>query len=146
LLQGAERLGTLDLESPPPGQPLRISFGGIQGIRGSYRRVSQGLKEAGEKTKDREWTVKERLLITNALTRSAEVEVQDRAVTSSSGSVLVDSCNGTTPGSTELRSGVRSWVITVDAGRTEVIDLTTLIRGPLVGKLANFGDLSLENM
>lgn len=145
MLQGTERLGTLKLEAPAPGEPLRLSYGPVPGLLARKEVLERNRTEVGEKTKEREWVVRERLIVESSLPNPVEVEVQDRIVISGTDSVKVDQDTGTTPGWDLSRNGLRSWVIRLGAAGKASVVQQTRIRGPLVGRLVNLGDLGLEN-
>lgn len=144
LLQGQERLGALSLELPAPGEPLRLSFGSIPGVSAWIQRTHTGFQEVGEKAREREWTLQERVVVTNTLGVPAEVEVQDRRVMSATESITVDDTAGTTPGWREVQPGLRTWTLKVEPGQQGQLQLHTRIRGPLVGRILHQGDLKLE--
>jgi len=145
MLQGTERLGTLKLEAPAAGEPLRLSYGPVPGLLARKEVLEKNRTEVGEKTKEREWVVRERLSVESSLPNPVEVEVQDRIVISGTDSVKVDQDTGTTPGWDLSRNGLRSWMIRLGAAGKASVVQQTRIRGPLVGRLVNLGDLGLEN-
>ena len=144
LMQGRERLGTLLLDPPLAGEPLRLSFGAVPGLIASRILASRGFKEVGDKAKEREWTFQERLVVSNTLPAEAVVEILDRQVASATESIVVDAEEGTTPGWQEPQPGLRSWTLKVAPNTQADVHLRTRIRGPLVGRLLNAGDLVLE--
>ncbi len=144
LMQGQERLGSLSLEPPAPGEPLRLSFGAVPGLSASRQVVSNGFKEVGEKAKEREWTLQERLVISNTLSTRAEVEVQDRRITSGTESITVTEDGEANPEAAETPTGLRAWQLKVEPGTQGFLHLRTRIRGPLVGRITQLGDLKLE--
>lgn len=144
LLQGQERLGTLTLEAPAAGEPLRLSFGGVPGLSAYRMAGPKGFREVGDKTKEREWTFQERLVVSSTLDTPAEVEVLDRRVASLTESIAVNDTEDTTPGWEEPQPGLRSWRLTLAPRAQASLQLGLKIRGPLVGRLLNTGDLSME--
>lgn len=144
LMQGRERLGTLALEPPAPGEALRLSFGAVPGLSAARIVTHRAFKEVGEKAKEREWTFLERLQIMSTLPTPSVVEVLDRQVSSATESIQVDTEEGTAPASEETQPGLRSWTLTIAPNSLDGVQLRTRIRGPLVGRLLNAGDLVLE--
>ncbi|BDU74169.1 hypothetical protein METEAL_33430 [Mesoterricola silvestris] len=144
MLQGTERLGTLQLEPQAPGEPLRLSYGPVPGLVARFEKVEQHHGEVGDKTKEREWVFKERLEVGSTLGFPVEVEVMDRTIAAGTGSVKVDQAENTTPGWEAVRPGIRSWVLHLEAGGKAEVIQQTRIRGPLVGRLVNVGELALE--
>lgn len=144
LMQGHERLGTLILEPPAPGEPLRLSFGAVPGLTATRIVVGKGFREVGDKAKEREWTFQERLNVASTLPTPSVVEILDRQVASATESVRVEDLEGTTPDWTEPQPGLRSWTLTVGPNTQGEVNLRTRIQGPLVGRLLNVGDLVLE--
>lgn len=144
LLQGTERLGTLKLEVPLPGEPLRLSFGPVPGLTARREALEKSRSEVGDKAKEREWVFKERLAVESTLPNAVEVELQDRTIAAGTDSVKVDQTTGSTPGGDLVRAGLRSWLLRLEADGKAAVLVQTRIRGPLVGHLVNLGDLSLE--
>jgi hypothetical protein len=144
LLQGSERLGTLDLKVPAPGEPLHLSFGAVPGLSSRHEVIERSHAEIGDKNKEREWLTRERFELENTLTSTVEVEVQDREISSGTDSVKVDQTTGTTSGWSSSRPGLRSWTLQLEPSTKAALELRTRIRGPLVGRLVNLGDLVLE--
>jgi hypothetical protein len=144
MLQGTERLGTLQLEPQAPGEPLRLSYGPVPGLIAKREMIEQHHGELGDKTKEREWVFKERLEVSSTLGSPVEVEILDRAITTGTDSVKVDQVENTTPGWETVRPGIRSWVLHLEAGTKAEVIQQTRIRGPLVGRLVNVGELALE--
>jgi hypothetical protein len=144
LLQGTERLGTFVMEGPPPGEPLRLNFGPVPGLRASWQILERRHGEVGDKTREREWVIRERLAVESALSAPADVEVMDRTAASGTGSVKVDQVEGTTPGWRDLRPGLRSWMLHLAPGGRGEVAQQTRIQGPLVGRLTGLGALALE--
>lgn len=144
MLQGTERLGTLQLEPQAPGEPLRLSYGPVPGLIARREMVERHHGEVGDKARDREWVFRERLEVTSTLGSPVDVEVMDRTVATGTASVKVDQAENTTPGWEMVRPGIRSWVLRLEAGGKAEVLLQTRIHGPLVGRLVHVGDLALE--
>lgn len=144
MLQGTERLGTLQLEPQAPGEPLRLSYGPVPGLVARREMIEQHQGEVGDKAKEREWVFKERLEVGSTLAFPVEVEVMDRTIATGTGSVKVDQVENTTPGWETDKPGIRSWVLHLGAGGKAEVVQQTRIRGPLVGRLVNVGELALE--
>jgi hypothetical protein len=144
MLQGSERLGTLNLEPQAPGEPLGLSYGPVPGLVAHRALVEQHHGEVGDRTREREWVFKERLDVASTLTFPVEVEVVDRTIAAGTDSVKVDQTGNTTPGWKSARPGIRSWVLHLDPGGPADVVQQTRIRGPLVGRLVNVDGLALE--
>ena len=144
MLQGTERLGTLQLEPQAPGEPLRLSYGPVPGLLARREVVEKHHGEVGDKAKEREWVFKERLEVDSTLSSPVEVEVMDRTVATGTDSVKVDQVENTTLGWETAKPGIRSWVLHLEPGGKAEVLQQTRIRGPLVGHLVNVGELALE--
>jgi len=144
MLQGTERVGTLQMEVPGPGEPLRLSYGPVPGLTARREVLERNHSEIGDKTKERQWVFKESFEVESTFSTPVEVEVQDRTVTSGTDSVKVDQVSGTTPGWETIHTGIRRWILQLPPGGKATVLQKTRIQGPLVGHLVNVGDLSLE--
>ena len=153
LLHGTERLGTLLLERPMPGDPLHLSFGAVPGLiarrelfKRSHGEAYSPVKgNAPSKTKEREWAQSERLIVESTLPSEVVVEVQDRIVSSGTDSIRVDQDTDTTVGWNLVRPGIRRWSLHLKPNSSETIDIHTRIDAPLIGHIANAGELQLED-
>ncbi len=144
LLVGSQRLGSQSLAMPRPGEPLRLSFGVVPGLSAKLRTLDSRRGEAGTFHKEKEWVFQERLELGNDTEQALEIEVQDRVVQSSTEAVKVSLGPATTPGARDLRPGLRGWVLPVPAKASRFVDVETIVRAPLTGRVTNVGDLRLE--
>ncbi len=144
LLVGSQRLGSQSLDAPPAGEAMLLSFGPAPGLSARLRMVERKKDLVGTFTKERQWSFKERLEVGNGTDAAVEIDVQDRAIRSSTETVKVTLGEGTTQGWKEPKPGLRSWSLTVPPRDFHAVELSTLVRAPLEGHLTNLGDLHLE--
>lgn len=137
---GTQRLGQAPLKVPPAGQPFQLSFGPMKGLRVGFRRLDHKLETIGTFTKQRQWTIKEALELSNDTNEALEVEVQDRMLKSTVDAVKIATLPETTPGAVERTSGVFAWTLKILKGQTTSVRLATQIRGPQDGELEGLED------
>lgn len=139
---GSARLGQAALAMPAAGQPFEFSFGPYRGLRVSFQRLDAKKELVGAFTKERQWTLKEKLEAANDTTEAVEVELQDRILKSEVEQVKVGATPDSTPGE-ERRPGVRTWVLKLSPKATGTVILGTLIKAPQAGDLTGLSDLNL---
>lgn len=139
---GSARLGQAALSMPAAGQPFEFSFGPYRGLRVSFQRIDAKKELVGAFTKERQWTVKEKLEAANDTTEAVEVELQDRILKSEVEQVKLSATPDSTPGE-ERRPGVRSWVLKLAPKASATVNLGTVIKAPQNGELTGLGDLNL---
>lgn len=132
---GAQRLGESQLALPAPKQPFQLGFGPYKPLRVSLRRLDRREEQVGAFTKERQWTLREQVLVANDGAEAVEVEVQDRLLKSNQETVKVTALPDTTPGSVELIPGVRTWRVPIPARGSTTLTLATQVRAPLEGHL-----------
>lgn len=137
---GAQRLGQSPLMQPTAGQPYQLGFGPYQGLRVTFRRVDHKQETVGAFSKDRQWTLRDRLEIASEITAPVDIEVQDRVLKSTIETVKITDLPDTTPGAKETLPGVRTWTIHLEPGQTTGITVATQVRGPLNGILTGLDD------
>ncbi|HJW72708.1 MAG TPA: mucoidy inhibitor MuiA family protein [Geothrix sp.] len=139
---GTQRLGQAPLQIPATGQPFQLSFGPVKGLRVSFRRLEHKLETVGAFTKQRQWTLKEALALSNDTSEPMEVEVQDRLLKSTVEAVKITSLPETTPGAVERQPGVQAWTLKVPKGQTSTVTEATQIRAPQDGEVEGLEDLN----
>lgn len=132
---GAQRLGESQLALPAPKQPFQLGFGPYKPLRVSLRPLDRKEEQVGTFTKERQWTLREQVLVANDGVEAVEVEVQDRLLKSNQDTVKVITLPDTTPGSEERIPGVRTWKVQIPARGSATLTLATQVRAPLDGHL-----------
>jgi uncharacterized protein (TIGR02231 family) len=132
---GAQRLGESQLALPAPRQPFQLGFGPYKPLRVSLRTLDRKEEGVGTFTKERQWTLREQVLVANDGAEAVEVEVQDRLLKSNQETVKVAVLPETTPGSEERIPGVRTWKVQIPARGSVTLTLATQVRAPLEGHL-----------
>lgn len=139
---GTARLGQAKLAMPATGQPFELSFGPFRGLRVSYQHIEAKKELVGAFTKERQWTLREKLEATNDTAEFVEVELQDRILKSEVEQVKVSSTPDSTPGE-ERRPGVRSWVLKLSPKDSGTVTMGSVIRAPQHGIVVGLDDLNL---
>lgn len=140
---GMQRLGEAPLVLPPAGQPFALGFGPYKGVRVSFRRLDLKKEEVGAFSKDRQWTLRERMEFTNDGNESLEVEVQDRILKSGSDQVKIALLPDFSGDWNEIIPGVRTWKFKLDAKGQKRLELPLTVRAPREGFLQGFAVGSL---
>lgn len=133
---GAQRLGESQLALPAPKQPFQLGFGPYKPLRVSLRSLDRKEEQVGTFTKERQWTLREQVLVANDGGEAAEVEVQDRLLKSNQDAVKVVLLPDTTPGAEERIPGVRTWKVQIPAKGSSAVILATQVRAPLEARLS----------
>jgi len=140
---GTQRVGQAPLEMPDPGAPFQFGFGPYRGVRVELRRV-ETLKEAvGTFTKETQWTLRERMEVSNDTAEAVSVELQDRELKPASDQVKVTVLPEATPAKEGLVPGVRTWVLPVPSKGKASVALGFQIRIPAGGILVGADELHL---
>lgn len=140
---GTQRVGQTALEMPLPGAPFQFGFGPYRGVRVELRQV-EALKEAvGTFTKDIQWTLRERMEVSNDTAEAVQVELLDREVKASSDKVRITPLPEATPGREASVPGVRAWTLTVEPRGKGTVTLGAQIRIPAGCVLTGADDLHL---
>ncbi|BDU74319.1 mucoidy inhibitor MuiA family protein [Mesoterricola silvestris] len=140
---GTQRVGQTQLEMPLPGAPFQFGFGPYRGVRVELRQV-EALKEAvGTFTKDIQWTLRERMEVSNDTAEAVQVELLDREVRASSDKVRITPLPGTTPSREDAVPGVRAWTLAVEPRGKGTVALGAQIRIPAGCVLTGADDLHL---
>jgi uncharacterized protein (TIGR02231 family) len=137
---GAQRLGQSPLAQPEAGQPYQLGFGPYRGLRVTFRRVDHKQETVGTFSKERQWTLRDRMEIASDITSPVDIEVQDRALKPMMESVKITDLPDTTPGAKETLPGVRTWIIHLETGQTAGITVATQVRAPLNGILTGLDE------
>nr|WP_320131863.1 mucoidy inhibitor MuiA family protein [uncultured Holophaga sp.] len=130
---GSQRLGEAPLALPPSGQPFSLGFGPYKALRVSFRKVDHKLETVGAFTKERQWTLLDRMELSNDGAAAVDVVVQDRMLKPTSDRVQISLGEGFTPGWTETVPGVRSWTFTLAPKGQKTLELPVNIRAPKEG-------------
>lgn len=130
---GSQRLGQAPLMEPSTGQPYQLGFGPYRGLRVSFRVLDHKQETVGAFSKERQWTLRDRLEVTSDIRTPVEVEIQDRRLKSTIESVKVTDLPETTPGAKETVPGVWTWNLQVAPGQTTGVTEAIQVRGPLGG-------------
>ena len=137
---GNQRLGEAPLEIPAAGQPFSLGFGPYKSLRVSFVKVDRRQEEVGTFTKERQWTVRERIELAQDGPEALELEVQDRMLKPASDQVKVSLLPDFSSGWTEARPGVRSWKLKVAPGETRRLELGLAVRAPKEGVVTGLED------
>ncbi len=132
---GAQRLGQSALALPAPKQPFELGFGPFKPLRVGLRKQDRKEEVVGTFTKERQWTLRDFLEVSNDGAEAVEVEVQDRALTSNQEAVKVLTLADATPGFEERVHGVRTWKLKVPAKGTGTVVVATQVKAPLEGQV-----------
>ncbi len=130
---GNQRLGEAPLTLPPAGQPFALSFGPYKSVRVAFQKIDRKQEEVGTFTKERQWTVRERIELTNDGSETLDLEVQDRILKSGSDQVKISLLPDFTPNWTEPLPGVRSWKLKLGAKEHKQLELPLTLRAPKDG-------------
>jgi len=140
---GNQRLGEAPLAIPAAGQPFSLGFGPYKSVRVALRRVDQKLETVGSFTKERQWTLTERLELDNDGGEALDMEIQDRILKSGTDQVKVTILPGYASGYTEKVPGVRTWTFTVAPKEHKALELPVSIRAPREGAVTGAEGLGL---
>jgi len=140
---GNQRLGEASLALPSAGQPFSLGFGPYKAARVSFRRTDQKLETVGTFSKERQWTLAERIELDNDGVDTLDMEVQDRILKSGSDQVKISPLPGFTAGWQEALPGVRTWTFKLAPKEHKLIELPISIRAPKDGVLTGLEGLNL---
>ena len=133
---GNQRLGEAPLAVPAAGQPFAQGFGPYKSMRVAFQKLDRKQEAVGTFTKERQWTLRERIELANDGTEPIEIEVQDRILKSGSDQVKITLLGDFTPGWTEPLPGVRSWRLKLGAKESRQLELPLMVRAPKEGVLS----------
>jgi uncharacterized protein (TIGR02231 family) len=136
---GAQRLGQSPLAQPTAGQPYQLGFGPYRGLRVSFRRVDHKQETVGAFSKERQWTLRDRMEVASEIAAPVNIEVEDRLLKSTIESVKITDLPDTTAGAKESVPGVRTWTLHLEPGQTTGVTVATQVRAPLNGILTGLG-------
>lgn len=140
---GNQRLGEATLSVPTAGEPFALGFGPYKSVRVAFRRTDVKLETVGAFTKERQWSLNERIELDNDGQDTLDVEVQDRVIKSGSDQVKITTQSGFAQDSKEAIPGVRTWSFKLGPKAHKQLDLPLTIRAPKEGLLTGLADLSL---
>jgi len=141
---GNQRLGEAPLVVPAAGQPFALGFGPYKSLRVAFQKIDRKQEEVGTFTKERQWTVRERIELANDGTEPIDIEVQDRILKSGGDQVKINLLADFTPGWTEPLPGVRSWKFKLAAKERKQLELPFTLRAPKDGVLSGLDLTSNE--
>jgi len=133
---GNQRLGEAPLVLPIAGQPFALGFGPYKSMRVAFQKIDRKEEEVGTFTKERQWTLRERIELVNDGAAELEVEVQDRILKSGSDQVKINLLNDFTSGWTEPLPGVRSWKLKLGSKERKQLELPLTVRAPKDGVIS----------
>ncbi len=139
---GTQRLGQTQLIVPAPGQKFELGFGPYRGARVSFARLEARKEQVGTFSKERQWTLRERMEATNDTAEALDLEVTDRILRSTVENLKISSTTDSTPGE-ERSPGVRSWTLHLGPRSTGTVQVGTVLRAPQEGFLTGLGGLGL---
>mgnify|MGYP001309620524 CR=1 FL=1 len=140
---GTQRVGAAALQLPSPGQPLQLGFGPFRGARVILQRVEAKKETVGTFTKETQWTLTERLEVSNDTAEALQVEVQDRELRSASDKVKVTPLPDSVVAQPSSIPGVRQWTLKVAPKGTATVSQGCQIRVPQGGSVTGLGGLGL---
>ena len=140
---GTQRLGQTQLLVPAAGQKSELGFGPYRGLRVSFARVDVKKEQVGAFSKERQWTLREKLEASNDTSEPLDIELHDRALRSTVEKLKITSLQETTQGFEERVPGVRTWTLHVAPKATGTVTLGTLIKAPLEGSISGLEGLNL---
>lgn len=133
---GNQRLGEAPLTLPTAGQPFALGFGPYKSMRATFQKIDQKQEAVGTFTKERQWTMRERIELANDGTESLEVEVQDRILKPGNDQVKITLLGDFAPSWTEPVPGVRSWKFKLGGKERKQLELPFTVRAPKEGVLS----------
>ncbi len=139
---GTQRLGQTALTVPAAGRSFELGFGPYRGLRVGLTRLDCRKDLVGAFSKERQWTLRERLDLANDTGEALEVEVQDRILRSTVDQLKVSTLPESTRGE-ERSPGVNTWILRVPAEGTAAVHLAAQVRAPLEGVLVGLEGLRL---
>jgi Domain of unknown function (DUF4139)/N-terminal domain of unknown function (DUF4140) len=141
---GNQRLGESALVIPSAGQSFSMGFGPLRALRVALHRTDQKLETIGSFSKERLWTLAERIEISNDGTEPLDLEIQDRILKPASEQVKVSLPATFAPGWSETQPGVRTWTFKLEAGAEKKFEIPIQIRAPKDGFMSSQEDLKLN--
>ena len=138
---GGQRLGQAPLSPPSAGRPFELGFGPHKAMRVTFERVERKQAEVGAFTKERQWTLRERFVVSSGDGEARDVEVQDRMLKPTSDKVKVELLPTTTAGWREATPGVRTWTVKLAPQASTTLTLDHQIRAPKDGELEGLPEL-----
>jgi len=139
-----QRLGEAPLAVPAAGQPFSLGFGPYKSVRVAFRRVDQKLEQVGTFSKERQWTLLERVELDNDGPDTLDIEIQDRILKAGSDQVKIALLPGYSANWTEPMPGVRAWKFKAVPKEHKTLELPITIRAPKEGHLTGLEDLDLR--
>lgn len=140
IFRGGERLGQMGLPSAS-GQAAAFSFGPVAGLRVQRQRVESKVATL-KGGRSRQWTLRERVVLSNDSDREVSVEVSEPLLQSGSDKVRIEALPEASPGS-ETRQGRQVWTVQVPARGQARVDEAWRISCPAAGYIPELAALGL---
>ena len=140
---GNQRLGEAPLVIPTAGQPFSLGFGPYKSVRVAFRKVDLKLEQVGTFSKERQWSLSERIEVDNDGGDTLDLEIQDRVLKAGSDQVKLTLLPAFAANWTEPTPGVRSWKFKAAPKEHRVLELPITLRAPKEGHLTGLEDLDL---
>lgn len=140
---GSQRVGQAGLELPAPGAPFQFAFGPYRGVRVELRRVDALKESVGTFTRETQWTLRERMEVSNDTGEAVQVELQDRELKPANDKIRITALPDSTPSREGALPGVRAWTLAVEPRSKGTVTLGTQIRIPAEMVLTGVEDLHL---
>jgi len=140
---GNQRLGEAPLVIPPAGQSFSLGFGPYKSIRTSFRKGDPKMETLGTFSKERQWTLAERMELNNDGGEELSIEVQDRILKSGAEEVKVQEAPGFSEGSTEEIPGVRTWKFNLAPKSHKTLELPVIVKAPKDAVVAGLEGITL---
>jgi hypothetical protein len=140
VFRDGEQLGQIGLPRPRDAEGALLSFGPVPGLRVQRQRLEATVASA-KAGRERQWTLRERVLLVNDLDKEVLVEVQEPAIRSGSDKVRVEILpEATRPTST---GDHWTWLVKVPAHGQARIEEAWRISGPSNGSVPGIALLGL---
>ncbi len=139
---GTQRLGQTAFTLPEPGKSFQLAFGPYRPMRVALRRLDLQRESVGFVSRERQWTLEERIELASEAEEPLEVEVFDRLLQASDDKVRITTLPPTqAPTTVEGQVGI--WKLRLEPGKPLAIPLKTQIRGPEGGYISGLEGLGL---
>lgn len=139
---GTQRLGQTTLAVPAAGQPFELGFGPYRGLRIALTRLDCRKELVGAFSRERQWTLRERVDLANDTGEPLDVEVQDRILRSTVEQLKVAALPESSRPE-ERTPGVNTWTLRVPAQGAAAVHFALQLRAPLEGVLVGLEGLRL---
>ena len=127
---GTQRIGESPLAMPAAGQPIQLGFGPYRGLRVALSRIGAKKDIVGTFAKEVQWTLQERVELSNDRNEALQVEIHDRELKAGNDKVKISFQPGVQPEPESFAPGVLSWKLRLEPNSTMNLPLTYQIRVP----------------